>query len=118
MVQKYFITLVIQLCYENAVRKFQEHQMDLKFNETPQLLFYADDATCYVLMMQPILFSNRTGGTLATDSKCNVECILHFDDRVLSNCFLDWFGHWWFWLPYFPDLNPCSYFLQGFMKDS
>jgi hypothetical protein len=38
---------------------------------------------------------------------------------VLSDHFPEWFGYWLFWLPYFPDLlNPCSYFLWGFRKDS
>jgi hypothetical protein len=42
----------------------------------------------------------------------------NFDDRVLSNCFPEWFRYGWSWPPYAPDLNPCDYFLWGFLKDT
>jgi hypothetical protein len=42
----------------------------------------------------------------------------NFDDRVLSNCFSQQFGYGWSWPPYSPDLNPCNYFLWGFLKDA
>jgi hypothetical protein len=42
----------------------------------------------------------------------------NFDDRVLSNHFPQWFEYGWSWLPYSPDLNPCDYFLRGFLKDT
>jgi hypothetical protein len=42
----------------------------------------------------------------------------HFDDRVLSNHFPERFGYGWSWPPYYPDLNPCDYFLWGFLKDT
>jgi hypothetical protein len=42
----------------------------------------------------------------------------HIDDRVLSNRFPKRFWYVWAWPPYYPDLNPCNYFLWGVLKDA
>jgi hypothetical protein len=42
----------------------------------------------------------------------------NFDDRVLSDHFLERFVYGWSWPPYSRDLNPCDYFLRSFLKDA
>jgi hypothetical protein len=36
----------------------------------------------------------------------------------LPNRFPEQFGYGWSWPSYSPDLNPCNYFLWGFLKDT
>jgi len=40
-----------------------------------------------------------------------------FSDRVLSNRYPERFGEGHHWPPYSPDLNPCDFFLWGYLKD-
>jgi hypothetical protein len=40
-----------------------------------------------------------------------------FKKRVISNRFPSLFNCGWRWPPYSPDLNPCDYFLWGYLKD-
>jgi hypothetical protein len=42
----------------------------------------------------------------------------NFDGSVLSNRFPERFGCGWSWPPYSSDVNPCDYFLWGFLKDT
>jgi hypothetical protein len=39
-----------------------------------------------------------------------------FRGRVISNRFPELFNTGWFWPPYSPDVNPCDYFLWGYLK--
>lgn len=41
-----------------------------------------------------------------------------FGNRVISNRFPDRFGGGFLWPPTSPDLNPCDFYLWGFLKDS
>lgn len=40
-----------------------------------------------------------------------------FDERVISNRYPEVFQKGFSWPPYSPDLNPCDYFLWGYLKD-
>ncbi len=40
-----------------------------------------------------------------------------FKNLVISNRFPQLFNTGWNWPPYSPDLNPCNYFLWGYLKD-
>jgi hypothetical protein len=46
------------------------------------------------------------------------QCHENFDDRMLSDHFPQRFEYEWSCPPYFPDLNPCDYFLWRFLKDA
>lgn len=40
-----------------------------------------------------------------------------FKNRVISNRFPELFNCGWTWPPYSPDLNPCDFYLWGYLKD-
>ena len=42
----------------------------------------------------------------------------NFEDRVISGKYKEQFQCGFSWPPYSPDLNPCDFFLRGFLRDS
>jgi transposase/AraC-like DNA-binding protein len=46
------------------------------------------------------------------------ECLAeHFGSRVIGLDYPGWYGEGLEWPPYSPDLNPCDFFLWGYIKD-
>lgn len=88
--------------------------------------FYCDCWLWLLLLIITFMFSKNTFFCLSKDCASVLDIQRnrtmlseHFDDIVLSDCFLKWVGYWWLWLPYFPDLfNSCNYFLWGLVEDS
>ncbi|KAG4075258.1 hypothetical protein HA402_003049 [Bradysia odoriphaga] len=55
----------------------------------------------------------------ATPHTCNATLDFlnpHFHDRVISGRYQERFGYGLSWMAYSPDLNPCDFFLWGYLK--
>jgi hypothetical protein len=46
-----------------------------------------------------------SGETFFQQDRAQPHTAMHFDDRVLSDHFCEWFKCGWSWLPYSPDHN-------------